>query len=819
MYSVTVRDHMMIAHSLRGEVFGPAQRLHGATYVVDATFRRAALDADGIVVDIGRAAAAAGRRAGRAQLPQPGRRAGVRGRQHLDGGARPGGRGPARRARARRRPGRGRSRARRAGRDAARVARCLGELRAGAVTTVHVVVPEGIDDPDPAERRQRLRPPGLSGTRRDRLVGAEHAVPGSWPRPDAASTPSPASSADPRRRRGAARRSGRLDRPGGVGTARQQAAAGHARAHAARHDPADGDTRAREVRCSPPQPRSSRPAGGPGERCSSCTSCPATACTSPSPESMLPTSRPGPRTAGALLCVAAVIPGKGHDVLLDALATLTDLSWQCLCVGSLDRDPAFAEGLRRRVMNGELADRVSFPGPLTGAELDRQLRRRRPARAGVARRDLRHGRHRGAGPRPAGGRRRGRRGARGPRARRRRGPAGLLVPPGDPAALGAALRAWLGDAALRRRAAPGRTRAARVARRVVDHRRPSSQASWPEAAAMSRRATIRVSPEWLDLREPADAAARSPRPRRAAPAAAPGDRPPGDPRPRRRHRVDGPVAGAAAAGAAALGHARPRRRPAARSPPPTLPARPPTGRRSPSRRGSPTSPGWTPGDLAGASLITASALLDLLTGDELAGLIDVCAAAGCPVLLTLSVVGRVELAPADPLDARVAAAFDAHQRRTTASGRLLGPDAVAAAAERVPPARGRGPRPAQPLAARRAPSPTWRRSGSAAGSAPRASRRPSWPPRPPPTRAGVWRRREPDGSPSPSTTPTCWCCRDDRRPAGAAPAPGHVDAARHRGRRRDARRRRLAPRHGPVPRRRPRGRRPGAGGRGGHRRC
>jgi len=58
VFSVTVRDHMMIAHSLRGEVFGPAQRLHGATYVVDATFRRATLDADGIVVDIGRAAQA-----------------------------------------------------------------------------------------------------------------------------------------------------------------------------------------------------------------------------------------------------------------------------------------------------------------------------------------------------------------------------------------------------------------------------------------------------------------------------------------------------------------------------------------------------------------------------------------------------------------------------------------------------------------------------------------------------------------------------------------------------------------------------------------
>ncbi len=57
MFSITVRDHMMIAHSLRGAVFGPAQRLHGATFVVDATFRREALDPEGIVIDIGRASA------------------------------------------------------------------------------------------------------------------------------------------------------------------------------------------------------------------------------------------------------------------------------------------------------------------------------------------------------------------------------------------------------------------------------------------------------------------------------------------------------------------------------------------------------------------------------------------------------------------------------------------------------------------------------------------------------------------------------------------------------------------------------------------
>jgi len=58
MYSVSVRGHIMIAHSLRGEVFGPAQRLHGVTYVVDVEFRRPDLDKDGIVVDIGRATGA-----------------------------------------------------------------------------------------------------------------------------------------------------------------------------------------------------------------------------------------------------------------------------------------------------------------------------------------------------------------------------------------------------------------------------------------------------------------------------------------------------------------------------------------------------------------------------------------------------------------------------------------------------------------------------------------------------------------------------------------------------------------------------------------
>lgn len=85
----------------------------------------------------------------------------------------------------------------------------------------------------------------------------------------------------------------------------------------------------------------------------------------------------------------------------------------------------------------------------------------------------------------------------------------------------------------------------------------------------------------------------------------------------------------------------------------------------------------TAADLAGASLVTASALLDVLTRDEIRALAEACVGAGCPALLTLSVAGRVELTPAHPLDAEIAEAFNAHQRR----GDLLGPDAVTVACE------------------------------------------------------------------------------------------------------------------------------------------
>ena len=91
-----------------------------------------------------------------------------------------------------------------------------------------------------------------------------------------------------------------------------------------------------------------------------------------------------------------------------------------------------------------------------------------------------------------------------------------------------------------------------------------------------------------------------------------------------------------------------------------------------------------PADLAGASLVVASALLDLLTAGELVGMLGACTGIGrCPMLLALTVVGRVTVIPADPLDARIGAAFNAHQQRTTPAGRKLGPDAVAAAVDEL----------------------------------------------------------------------------------------------------------------------------------------
>jgi hypothetical protein len=87
------------------------------------------------------------------------------------------------------------------------------------------------------------------------------------------------------------------------------------------------------------------------------------------------------------------------------------------------------------------------------------------------------------------------------------------------------------------------------------------------------------------------------------------------------------------------------------------------------------------GELAGATLITASALLDMMTAEELERLVATCAGAECPVLIALSVTGGVEMTPAEPFDQSVTDAFNSHQRRTTIAGKLLGPDAVDAAVD------------------------------------------------------------------------------------------------------------------------------------------
>jgi glycosyltransferase involved in cell wall biosynthesis len=160
---------------------------------------------------------------------------------------------------------------------------------------------------------------------------------------------------------------------------------------------------------------------------------------------------PGTATAGALLSVAAVIPGKGHDVLLDALATLTGLHWRCLCVGSLERDPIFVERLRRRVVAGGMDGRVRFSGPQGGAELAGSysaadvlvLPSRAETYGMVVAEALARGlpvvaADVGGVPEALG------HGADCVRP-------GLLVPADDAAALGDALRAWLEDRDLRRR--------------------------------------------------------------------------------------------------------------------------------------------------------------------------------------------------------------------------------------------------------------------------------------------------------------------------------------------------------------------------------
>lgn len=160
---------------------------------------------------------------------------------------------------------------------------------------------------------------------------------------------------------------------------------------------------------------------------------------------------PGTASGGELLCVAAVAPHKGHDVLLEALATIADLRWYCTCVGALDRDPGFVDRLGRQARQDRIGDRVHFTGSRSGADLRVAyaaadvlvLASHAETYGMVVTEALACGlpviaTNVGGLPQALG------RGADGHLP-------GLLVTPGDSAALAAALRCWLGDTALRRR--------------------------------------------------------------------------------------------------------------------------------------------------------------------------------------------------------------------------------------------------------------------------------------------------------------------------------------------------------------------------------
>ncbi|HEV2887045.1 MAG TPA: glycosyltransferase family 4 protein [Jatrophihabitans sp.] len=177
---------------------------------------------------------------------------------------------------------------------------------------------------------------------------------------------------------------------------------------------------------------------------------------------------PGTATGGELLCVGAVTPVKGHDVLLAALAMIGDLPVRCLCIGSLTRDPDYVGRLRRRIRDGGLADRMCLAGPRTGRELDAAyatadalvLASRAESYGMVVTEALARGLPVIAtdvgGVTEALGT-----GADGARP-------GLLVPPDQPPALAAALRSWMGDAELRSRL-----------RRTARQRR-ATLAGWPD---------------------------------------------------------------------------------------------------------------------------------------------------------------------------------------------------------------------------------------------------------------------------------------------------------------------------------------------------
>ena len=330
--------------------------------------------------------------------------------------------------------------------------------------TVHVVVPEGVDDP--------TRPSG--GNTYDRHVCRElgslgwavheHHIPGAWPRPDA---PASAALADV---------VGRI--PDGAVVLLDGLVASAAPAvlvpEAARlrlvvlvhmplgHRPADDEVRTREHAVLSTVSAVITTSAWARRRLLELYSLAAGRVHVAEPGVVAAELAVGSDPGGNLLCVAAVTFDKGHDVLVHALEKLSDLSWRCVCVGSLERDPPFADKLARRSRDGALAGRLCFTGPRTGRDLDRAytaadllvLASRAETYGMVLTEALARGipliatdvggvtEALGAGM-----------GGTLP---------GLLVPPVDPAGLAAALRTWLTDGETRaelRRAARARREA------------------------------------------------------------------------------------------------------------------------------------------------------------------------------------------------------------------------------------------------------------------------------------------------------------------------------------------------------------------------
>jgi glycosyltransferase involved in cell wall biosynthesis/SAM-dependent methyltransferase len=401
------------------------------------------------------------------------------------------------------------------------------------------------------------------------------------------------------------------------------------------------------------------------------------------PSSIQPSSVPSALSLQppALLCVATFIPRKGHEVLFRALATLRDLPWRLTCVGGLDRDPMLVAGLLAQVHADGLDERVTFAGEMSGSTLDAEYARAdlfllptlyegygmvvaealahgvpviSTATGGIE--ELVHG------------------------VSLQSDPAGLLVPPGDSIAFASALRRVLTESDLRaqltRGAEHARDRIPTWDRQVERMALALSSDSDDVGRFLRTRSVTTFSADWLALREPADITARSASLTAAVSAALPSSRP---------LRILDLGAGTGANARYLI----------EKLPSPQdwllvdhderLLARARTSVPSRADCAIETARADLVAILKGSrygsrDLITASALLDLISEAWLRALAQQCALNRTVVLLALTYDGRIECSPADPEDQLVRGLVNRHQHIDKGFGPALGPDACGVAA-------------------------------------------------------------------------------------------------------------------------------------------